>query len=217
MGIKNSKIGNRYGRLVVLEIDKNRYKKRQGYYYICQCDCGNKVSVRGNILGKNTNSCGCLKKEQDKKNLGRYTIGESRSRLACIWYHMRSRCTNSKDDNYERYGARGIRVCNEWDNDFLLFKEWAMQNGYKEGLTIDRINVDGDYEPSNCRWLTLSEQQNNKRMTLWVLHNGEYKSLKQAYLEEKPGISYNVARERYHKGITDVNELFKKNSKYRGK
>lgn len=217
MEVRKSKVGNRYGRLTVLEVDHSKNGGKQGYYYICKCDCGNICSVRGNILGKNTNSCGCLKKEQDRKNLGRYTTGESHSRLACIWYHMRSRCNNEKDDNYKRYGARGIKVCKEWEEDFISFKEWAESNGYEEGLTIDRIDPEMDYEPSNCRWLTLSEQQNNKRVTLWVYHNGEYKSLKQAYNEEKPEITYQTAKSRYHKGITDIEELFRKNRKYRGK
>ena len=217
MEVKNSKVGNRYGRLTVLEIDKSKIGGRQGYYYICQCDCGNTVSVRGNILGKNTKSCGCLKKEQDKKNLGRYTTGQSHSKLACIWYHMRSRCNNERDTNYKRYGARGISVCKEWDEDFLAFKEWADKNGYEEGLTIDRIDSNGNYEPSNCRWLTLSKQQNNKRITLWVLHKGEYKSLKEAYNEEKPSISYQTAKTRYHQGITDIDELFANNRQHRDK
>ena len=215
--IKNSKIGKRYGRLTVINIDESKKGGRQGYYYICKCDCGNTVSVRGNTLGKNTNSCGCLKKEQDKKNLGRYTTGQSHSKLACIWYHMRSRCNNKRDTNYLRYGARGIRVCQEWDEDFLTFKEWADKNGYEEGLTIDRIDPNGNYEPCNCRWLTLSKQQNNKRVTLWVLHNGEYKSLKEAYNEEKPSVSYQTAKTRYHKGITDIEKLFEKNRQYRDK
>ena len=217
MAVKVSKVGQRYGRLTVLKIDESKAGGRQGYYYICRCDCGNIVSVRGNILGKNTNSCGCLKREQDKKNLGRYTTGESHSKLACIWYHMKSRCNNERDTNYKRYGARGIKVCEEWENDFLSFKAWAEKNGYKEGLTIDRINANGDYEPSNCRWLTRSDQQNNKRTTLVIFHNGEYKSLKEAYNEEKPDIAYQTVRMRYHKGITDPEELFKKDRKYRGK
>ena len=217
MEIKYSKIGKKYGRLTVLEVDISKYKKRRGYYYICRCDCGNIVSVRGNILGKNTNSCGCLKKEQDLKNLGRYTTGESHSKLACIWYHMKSRCDNPNDTNYPRYGKRGITVCQEWSEDFLKFKEWATNNGFKEGLTIDRINPDGNYEPENCRWLTLSEQQNNKRTTLWIYHNGKYKSLKQAYNEEKPPVTYTTVKERYHKGITDFKELFGPSRQHRGK
>lgn len=210
-------IGNKYGRLTVIGIDKNRKKNRQGYYYICKCDCGNVVSVRGNIIGKNTKSCGCLKKKQDKKNLGRYTTGESHSKLACIWYHLRSRCNNKKDTNYERYGARGIQVCPEWDSDFLAFKEWAENNGYKDGLTIDRIDPNGNYCPENCRFLSLADQQNNKRTTLFVYHNGEYKSLKEAYNEEKPEITYQTVRMRYNNGVTDIKELFAKNRKYRGK
>lgn len=217
MEVKKSKVGNKYGKLTVLKVDETKQGGRQGYYYICRCDCGNIVSVRGNILGKNTKSCGCLKKEQDKKNLGRYTTGQSHSKLACIWYHMRSRCNNPNDTNYHRYGARGIMVCKEWEEDFLVFKAWADSTGYQDGLTIDRIDPNGNYCPENCRWLTLSAQQNNKRTTLIVFHNGKYKSLKEAYLEENPAVSYQTARVRYNKGITDIDELFKTNRKYRGK
>ena len=212
-----SKAGNRYGRLTVLELDESKAGGRQGFYYICQCDCGKIVSVRGNILGKNTKSCGCLKKEQDTRNLGRYTTGESHSKLACIWYHMRSRCNNEKDTNYPRYGARGIKVCKEWETDFNLFKGWALDNGYEEGLTIDRIDFNGNYEPSNCRWKILSEQQHNKRTTLFIFHNGEYKSLKQAYNEENPPVTYQTVKERYHKGYTEYEDLFGPSRQYRGK
>lgn len=205
-----SKVGNRYGRLTVLEIDKKRGGGKQGYYYICKCDCGTVKSIRGNVLGKTTKSCGCLAKELAKKTLKRYTSGESHSRLACIWYHMRSRCNNPKDTNYKRYGARGIRVCQEWEKDFLIFKKWALNSGYKSGLTIERIDFNGNYEPSNCKWATLSEQQRNKRTNIFIFHKGKYKCLMEAYLEEKPPITYQTVRERYHKGVNNLEKLFKK-------
>ncbi len=165
------------------------------------------------MLGKKTSSCGCLKEEQNEKNLGRFTTGESHSRLATIWYHMKSRCDNPKDTNYRNYGNRGITVCEEWKNDFLVFKEWAVNNGYQDGLSIDRIDVNGNYEPNNCRWLKQEDQLNNKRSTLWVEHKGDIKSLMQAYKEEKPNITYQTAKTRYHQGITDINELFKDRKK----
>lgn len=211
--------GKKYGRLTAIEIDEERTsqaKKRQGAYWICQCDCGNTLTVRGNMLGKQTKSCGCLKKEQDKENLGRFTTGKSHSRLATIWYHMIGRCHNEKDYNYHRYGAKGVSVCDEWKNDFLAFEKWALLNGYNEKLSIDRIDVEGNYEPSNCRLVGYDIQLNNKRDTIWVEYQGELMSLKQAYNLAKPSIAYQTVRMRYHKGIRDTEELFKKNRRYRG-
>lgn len=204
----------KYGRLTVLKKDEERSNSKR-IYWLCKCKCGNVVSVRSDTLGKSAFSCGCLKKEQDKKNLGRFTTGLSHTRLACIWYHMKDRCYNEKNTDFKNWGGRGIKVCDEWKNDFLKFKEWADANGYKDGLTIDRKNVNEDYKPSNCRWVTLQKQLNNKRTTLWVEHNGEWKSLAEAYKEIKPNISYNSVRKRYEKGIRDINELFK-DRQYRG-
>ncbi|WP_339063554.1 hypothetical protein [Tepidibacillus marianensis] len=205
--------GNEYGRLKVIQLDAKRSKKTKRVFWVCQCSCGNITSVRSDMLGKKTSSCGCLKEEQNEKNLGRFTTGESHSRLATIWYHMKSRCDNPKDTNYRNYGNRGITVCEEWKNDFLVFKEWAVNNGYQDGLSIDRIDVNGNYEPNNCRWLKQEDQLNNKRSTLWVEHKGDIKSLMQAYKEEKPNITYQTAKTRYHQGITDINELFKDRKK----
>lgn len=201
--------GIRYGRLVVIKRDFENVLDKKRVYWKCKCDCGNEVTARGDMLGVCTNSCGCLKEEQNKKNLGRFTTGESHSRLAGIWYHMRSRCSNPKTTHYASYGGRGITVFEEWDKDFLIFKKWAMENGYHDGLTIDRINVDGSYTPDNCRWIPFAEQSNNKRGTLWVFHNDERKSLMEAYREESPKITYQTAKTRYHKGETDVNRLFR--------
>jgi len=214
--------GIRYGRLVALEIDEEKTKsiskkKRQGMYWRCKCDCGNVVSVRGNILGKNTTSCGCVKKEQDKSNLGRFIHGKSHSRLASIWYHMVGRCHKEIDDNYKKYGAKGIKVCDEWRNDFLEFEKWALINGYDDNLSIDRIDVLKDYTPENCRWVGFDVQSNNKRDTLWVEYDGKLMSLKQAHNLVKPKITYTTAKTRYHKGVRDIEELFKKNRQYRGK
>ena len=205
--------GDVYGRLKVVQRDVTRRNKTNRFYWFCQCSCGNLVSVRNDLLGIKTNSCGCLKLEQNKKNLGRYTTGESHSRLASIWYHMKGRCEKPSDTNYRHYGARGITVCEEWKSDFLSFKKWSIENGYNDKLTIDRIDVNGNYEPSNCRWLNLQDQLNNKRNTLWVLHNGERKSLMQAYKEENPDITYQTAKTRYHQGYTDTSELFKNRRK----
>ena len=213
--------GIKYGRLTAIRIDEEKtqasnVKKRRGAFWVCQCECGNTLTVRGNMLGKQTKSCGCLKKERDGENLGRLTHGKSHSRLATIWYHMNGRCHNPDDYNYHRYGAKGVTVCEAWRTDFLTFEKWALLNGYKENLSIDRIEVDGNYEPSNCRWAGFDVQLNNKRDTLWLEYQGEMMSLKQAYNLAEPLITYQTVKSRYHKGERNPEELFKKNRKYRG-
>ncbi len=159
--------GQRFGKLFVIEqtdskITPSGQKQRQ---YVCKCDCGNTVIVRSLSLRKGeAKSCGCLRVEQAKENLK--TIkpkhGLRFTRLYGIWKNMIQRCYNPKAVHYDRYGGRGIKICNDWKDDPETFYKWAMSNGYTDELTIDRINNDGNYEPSNCRWITMKEQAQNR-------------------------------------------------------
>ena len=155
----DSPVGKTFGRLkVIREVYDNPSPKR---IFECLCACGNITYVEyGNLKNNLSTSCGCYRKEV---NHGIATHGLSKTRLYRIWAGMKDRCYNPKNKNYMYYGEQGVIVSEEWHNDFMKFREWAINNGYKEDLSIDRINPFGNYEPSNCRWATAKEQANNKR------------------------------------------------------
>ena len=170
--------GKRFGRLVA--ISGNERDKFYNAIWTCKCDCGKVVKVVLQSLkdGK-TKSCGCLNREKmGKSNL---IHGKSKTRIYHIWRDMRERCTKPSKFGYEYYGGRGIKVCEEWlgSNNFMNFYEWSMANGYSEELTIDRIDVNGNYCPENCRWVDLKTQSNNRGDNKFICYNGQTKTLAQ--------------------------------------
>lgn len=158
--------GQRFGRLVVVALSGQ--DKHGGTKWLCKCDCGSETVVLGGNLRRNhTTSCGCVHKETIS------THGESKSRLYTIWTLMKRRCYFPSDSRYHRYGGRCIAVCEEWRDSFENFRDWATKNGYRDDLTIDRIDNNGNYCPGNCRWATRKEQQSNIGTNHLITHNGE--------------------------------------------
>ena len=150
----------KFGRLTVIKrIENDKHGKSR---WLCKCDCGNEIQVVGiDLKSGHTQSCGCLQKEALLKRTIKHNM--SKSRIHRIWSRMKSRCYNEKVVEYKNYGGRGIIIYDEWKNNFMSFYNWSINNGYSDDLTIDRINNDGNYEPSNCRWISNEQQQKNKR------------------------------------------------------
>jgi len=169
MGKFEDLTNNKYGKLQVIKREKNKGKIPM---WLCVCECGKECVIRGEYLRTgHTKSCGCMR---SKNALSLFaTHNKSNTRLYKIYRGMRQRCYNPKNKRYKEYGARGVTVCEEWLNNFEAFYEWAIANGYRDNLTIDREDANKNYEPSNCRWITAKEQANNKRNNNYITYNGE--------------------------------------------
>lgn len=186
-------IGVRYHSLVVIKME---YIKNCVPYFLCQCDCGNTCIKKGAYLRSgHTKSCGCRKHEMCGSTS--ITFGVSKTPLYRIWLGMIARCYNHKNNAYHNYGGRGITVCDEWLINPTVFIEWAKNNGYKKGLTIDRIDVDGIYSPNNCRFCDYKTQCNNKRNTIFLECGGERLPLQ--IISEKYGVPPKTVHQRIRK------------------
>ena len=190
-------VGKKINKLTVLDEYLVHRNNRNYTYCTCKCECGNVVTIiKTNVSRGVTKSCGCLVKE--KTQLINKTHGMTKTRLYTIWKSMKARCNNPKCKEYKWYGARGIKVCTEWESNFIAFYEWTKENGYNETLSLDRIDVNGNYEPSNCRWVTMKVQERNRRDNVFITYQGETKTI--AEWSEITGICYPTLKWRYHKG-----------------
>lgn len=192
-------IGQKFGKLTVLE-ELHERTKHGRIVYKCKCDCGNICNVIGSCLRNgNTKSCGCLKD-------GHPTHNKSNTKLYKIYNSMLDRCCNKNNKRYIDYGGRGIDVCQEWKHDFEAFYNWAINNNYKEGLSIDRIDNDRNYSPDNCKWSTLKQQANNRRSNVYLTYNNKTQTI--AQWAEELNINYYTIKQRHHLGYTDKECLF---------
>lgn len=193
---KETYIGQRFNHLTVIDIGEPAILqgKQKGYRLICKCDCGNvKSYLLTNLKQGALKSCGCGNYLSRKPT--NYTHLQSKTKLYHTWKNIKARCYNKNNSSYKYYGGRGIAMCDEWLNDYLAFMNWSELSGYEENLTIDRIDPDGNYEPSNCRWVDRIEQSNNKRNTL--LKNGAYIT---RLAREKGVVTARVAQRRVRTG-----------------
>lgn len=183
--------GKRFGKLTV--VAEHPERKGHAIMWVCKCDCGNTKLINGNNLrqGKST-TCGCSTRSH----------GMRFTRLWSIWDGMMKRCYNPRHKWFKRYGGRGITICDEWLQNHGEFFSWALSNGYKDGLTIDRIDVDKGYCPENCRWVDMKTQLNNRSNNCVVEINGESRTI--AEWADITGIGYQTLYRRYRRGEQGV-------------
>lgn len=190
-------IGKRYGHVTVIGRAKNPYSGNHHAAWLCRCDCGKEfVALGDNLRANRYVSCGCERSERAKKQFS--THGMSNTRLYKIWLCMRSRCYYEKNNDFKWYGARGIKVCDEWMRSFESFSRWALSHGYDDTLSIDRIDCNQGYSPENCRWATAAMQANNTRDNHMLTFQGKTQSM--ALWAKETGLKYGTIKSRLQYG-----------------
>lgn len=192
----------RFERLLVIKRVESNFKGNARW--LCRCDCGKEIIVLTySLTSGHTKSCGCYSHDKFKESIT--THGQRHTKLYSIWCGMKQRCYNERHENYLYYGGNGIEICEEWANNFVAFMDWAMQNGYKEPLEIDRKDSNGNYEPENCKWSTRTEQVRNRSNTVFITFNCQKKTLKEWCEIFK--VNYKTTHAKYMKGASFY-ELF---------
>lgn len=188
--------GNTYGKLKVINLAVDDVGKKKKW--LCKCECGNEVVVSGsNLRSGHTTGCSqCQLREIQRKNI---THNMSKTKLYRVWNGMKNRCENPNHKSYIDYGNCGISVCEEW-HDSVVFIKWALKNGYKEGLEIDRINTRGNYEPTNCRWISRTENANNKTNNRLFEFRGKHMTL--AEIARENNLNYKLLHKSISKGFS---------------
>ena len=201
--------GERFGKLTV--ISKHHLDKRQEWHWECKCDCGNTTIVTGNKLRSgHTKSCGCMLEEHRSKGFHK-THGLSETKLYTVWLNMKHRCYYKRNNMYYAYGGRGISVCDEWMK-FEVFADWAFSNGYEEGLSLERIDVNGNYCPENCKWIPMKKQYLNRTDSHLLTAFGETMTIKE--WSDRSGIKYDTIERRINAyGWTPEDAVTKKPNK----
>lgn len=193
---KEINVGDKFGKLTIIrEVEPNitpcGTKQRK---FLCKCECGNEVvRIMQTLLRGAKTSCGC----DTSSYIQKYFNKESKSFLYSTWIGIRQRCNNPNNSSYKNYGGRGVSICKEWNDDFLAFQKWSKENGAQVGLQIDRIDVNGNYEPSNCRWVDTITQANNKRSNRVIEYRGEKHTVME--WSRKTGVKESVIRSRIDK------------------
>ena len=193
---KQDLTGKRFTRLTVI---KQNGVKNQKQVWLCRCDCGKEINVSTSSLNYgNSKSCGCIGSE--KTILRSTKHGLCHSNIYKVWSAMRQRCNNENSKDYYLYGAKGIKVCKDWEDDFMSFYNWSIENGYDEKLTIDRIDNDKGYYPENCRWADLKTQANNQKRIKKYTYKGVTDTI--TYLSEMFNVRKETVRNRVMRGYT---------------
>lgn len=201
--------GLAFGRLTVKARAENDNHRR--CQWICVCVCGKEKVVRGvDLQSGKTKSCGCYSLDRTKERATKH--GMHKTRLYTEWMAMKTRCYNSHHQRYPIYGGRGITVCPEWRESFEAFRDWALANGYRDDLTLDRKDTDGNYCPENCRWATQKEQANNRRNTRLITYKGKTQTISQ--WSKETGIPHHIIAGRVSAGWTAEDIFTKEARKY---
>ena len=200
----NNLNGIKFGRWSVI---RELHRCSSGSNWLCVCDCGATREVAGKSLRNGSSrSCGCLQKELiSSRNM---VHGHYHTKIYGVWSLAKDRCNNPKCKHFKDYGGRGIKMCNEWSDNFEKFYIWSLGNGYSENLTIDRKDNNGNYEPGNCRWITMTDQQSNKRNNVFLTSNNKTQTV--AAWSRETGVKITTLHYRIKHGWGDEGALWEK-------